>query len=138
VSFDDGAAEVCPAGGRASRSGAVWWRDERLAVQVRPIQNGVTLAACRHACRRAGLTRARGGVGGADAGQGGADTSKVLLCPMPGLVKAIGQAQGRRSRPASSFAIVEAMKMENVLRAERDVTVKRSTRRRATASRSMR
>ena len=53
-----------------------------------------------------------------------ADTSKLLLCPMPGLVKAIHVAVGAEVKAGDALAVVEAMKMENVLRAERDGTVK--------------
>ncbi|MCX5515267.1 acetyl/propionyl-CoA carboxylase subunit alpha [Kaistia algarum] len=52
-----------------------------------------------------------------------ADTSKVLLCPMPGLVVSIAVAEDQRVKAGETLAIVEAMKMENVLRAERDLTV---------------
>ena len=54
-----------------------------------------------------------------------ADTSKSLRCPMPGLVSAILVEPGQSVRGGTPLAIVEAMKMENVLRAEREVTVKR-------------
>ena len=54
-----------------------------------------------------------------------ADTSKLLLCPMPGLVVSIEVAEGQEVQPGETVAIVEAMKMENVLRAERLVTVKK-------------
>jgi acetyl/propionyl-CoA carboxylase alpha subunit len=54
-----------------------------------------------------------------------ADTSKKLLCPMPGLVKLIQVSEGQEVKAGEPLAIVEAMKMENVLRAERDVTVKK-------------
>ncbi len=54
-----------------------------------------------------------------------ADTSKALYCPMPGLVIAIAVAEGQSvKRRRDALAIVEAMKMENVLRAERDLVVK--------------
>ena len=53
-----------------------------------------------------------------------ADTSKHLRCPMPGLVVAIHATAGQKVRAGEALAIVEAMKMENVLRAERDLTVK--------------
>ena len=48
-----------------------------------------------------------------------------LRCPMPGLVIAIDAAEGQEVRAGDILAVVEAMKMENVLRAERDGTVKR-------------
>lgn len=51
------------------------------------------------------------------------DTSKFLLCPMPGLVVSISVGQGQEVKAGETLAVVEAMKMENVLRAERDLTV---------------
>jgi propionyl-CoA carboxylase alpha chain len=53
-----------------------------------------------------------------------ADTSRKLLCPMPGLVISIPVEVGQEVKAGEPLAIVEAMKMENILRAERDVTVK--------------
>ncbi len=53
-----------------------------------------------------------------------ADTSKKLLCPMPGLVISISASVGQEVKAGEPLAIVEAMKMENILRAERDVVVK--------------
>ncbi|MCE1235813.1 MAG: acetyl/propionyl/methylcrotonyl-CoA carboxylase subunit alpha [Hyphomicrobiales bacterium] len=52
------------------------------------------------------------------------DTSKYLLCPMPGLVVSIEVAEGEEIKAGSTLAVVEAMKMQNVLRAERDCKVK--------------
>ncbi len=48
------------------------------------------------------------------------DTSKQLLCPMPGLVVSIAVEEGQEVKTGETLAVVEAMKMENVLRAERD------------------
>jgi propionyl-CoA carboxylase alpha chain len=53
------------------------------------------------------------------------DTSKMLLCPMPGLVVSLGVSVGQEVKAGDVLAVVEAMKMENVLRAERDATVSR-------------
>ncbi|WP_269931782.1 acetyl-CoA carboxylase biotin carboxylase subunit [Aminobacter sp. HY435] len=53
------------------------------------------------------------------------DTSKMLLCPMPGVVTSILVSEGDEVEAGQSLATVEAMKMENVLRAERKGTVKR-------------
>ena len=47
------------------------------------------------------------------------DTSKFLLCPMPGLVVKIAVAPGDEVQEGQALATVEAMKMENILRAER-------------------
>nr|WP_245248134.1 acetyl/propionyl/methylcrotonyl-CoA carboxylase subunit alpha [Tianweitania sediminis] len=51
------------------------------------------------------------------------DTSKMLLCPMPGLVVSISVEEGQEVKAGETLAVVEAMKMENVLRAERDLTI---------------
>nr|WP_312968979.1 MULTISPECIES: biotin/lipoyl-containing protein [Brucella/Ochrobactrum group] len=55
------------------------------------------------------------------------DTSKMLLCPMPGVITSILVGQGDTVEAGQPLATVEAMKMENVLRAERRATVKRIT-----------
>ncbi len=52
-----------------------------------------------------------------------ADTSKMLLCPMPGLVVNINVAVGDEVQEGQPLATVEAMKMENILRAERRAKV---------------
>jgi propionyl-CoA carboxylase alpha chain len=54
-----------------------------------------------------------------------ADTGKKLLCPMPGLVVSIDVSPGQAIKAGDTLAIVEAMKMQNVLRAERDVTIQK-------------
>lgn len=51
------------------------------------------------------------------------DTSRMLLCPMPGLVVSISVIEGQEVKAGETLAVIEAMKMENVLKAERDVTV---------------
>ncbi len=51
------------------------------------------------------------------------DTSKKLLCPMPGLVVSIAVAEGDAVKAGQALAVVEAMKMENILRAARDGVV---------------
>ncbi|MBU2357468.1 MAG: acetyl/propionyl-CoA carboxylase subunit alpha, partial [Alphaproteobacteria bacterium] len=48
-----------------------------------------------------------------------ADTSKLLLCPMPGLIVKIDVAVGDEVHEGQTLCTVEAMKMENILRAER-------------------
>ncbi|WP_332763612.1 acetyl-CoA carboxylase biotin carboxyl carrier protein subunit, partial [Phenylobacterium sp.] len=53
-----------------------------------------------------------------------ADTSKLILSPMPGLVVSLDVAVGQEVKTGEQVAIVEAMKMQNIIRAERDGTVK--------------
>jgi len=48
------------------------------------------------------------------------DLSRFLLSPMPGLLMSLTVAEGQAVKAGQELAVVEAMKMENVLRAERD------------------
>ncbi len=51
------------------------------------------------------------------------DTSKMLLCPMPGLVVKIDVEVGQEVQEGQALCTIEAMKMENILRAEKKGTV---------------
>ncbi|MEL7099521.1 MAG: acetyl/propionyl/methylcrotonyl-CoA carboxylase subunit alpha [Pseudomonadota bacterium] len=51
------------------------------------------------------------------------DTSKMLLCPMPGLVVKVDVAEGDEVQEGQALCTIEAMKMENILRAEKKGTV---------------
>ncbi|MEL1249660.1 acetyl/propionyl/methylcrotonyl-CoA carboxylase subunit alpha [Aurantiacibacter gilvus] len=51
------------------------------------------------------------------------DTSKMLLCPMPGLLVKLHVGEGDAVEAGQPLATVEAMKMENILRAEKSGTV---------------
>ena len=51
------------------------------------------------------------------------DTSKLLLCPMPGLIVKVDVAVGDEVQEGQALCTVEAMKMENILRAEKTTKV---------------
>ncbi|MBX2856202.1 MAG: acetyl/propionyl-CoA carboxylase subunit alpha, partial [Rhodobacteraceae bacterium] len=51
------------------------------------------------------------------------DTSKLLLCPMPGLIVRVDVGVGDEVQEGQVLAVVEAMKMENILRAEKRAVV---------------
>jgi propionyl-CoA carboxylase alpha chain len=53
-----------------------------------------------------------------------ADTSKMVLSPMPGLVVSIDVTAGQEVKTGEVVAVLEAMKMQNILRAERDGVIK--------------
>ena len=96
-----------------------------VTVQVRRIVNGYRLShrgvvvdAHVYTMREAELARLM-------PAKLAADSSKKLHCPMPGLVISIDVIEGQEVKAGEALAIVEAMKMENILRAERDVTVKK-------------
>jgi propionyl-CoA carboxylase alpha chain len=53
-----------------------------------------------------------------------ADTSKMVVSPMPGLMVSLDVAVGQEVKAGEVLAVIEAMKMQNIIRAERDGTVK--------------
>jgi propionyl-CoA carboxylase alpha chain len=99
--------------------------DKSVAVQVRPILNGVSLAYRGIKVPVYVYTEREAQLAALMPEKAAADTSKFLLCPMPGLVKAIHVQEGQEVQAGDALAVVEAMKMENILRAERDGTVKK-------------
>ena len=52
------------------------------------------------------------------------DLSKFLLSPMPGLLREVSVHAGQKVRAGEKLAVIEAMKMENILKAEKDCKVK--------------
>ncbi|MDR2857387.1 MAG: biotin/lipoyl-binding protein, partial [Novosphingobium sp.] len=53
------------------------------------------------------------------------DLSRFLICPMPGLLVSLNVGEGDHVEAGQPLAVVEAMKMENILRAEKAGTVKK-------------
>jgi len=53
------------------------------------------------------------------------DMSNFLLCPMPGLVVSIAVEEGGEVKAGQVLCVVEAMKMENILKAEKDAVIKK-------------
>ena len=51
------------------------------------------------------------------------DTSRLLLCPMPGMIVKVDVSEGEEVQEGQALCTVEAMKMENILRAEKKCTV---------------
>ena len=95
-----------------------------IAVVARPILNGYALSHGGFATETRVFTRRQADLAGLMLEREEADDQKALLCPMPGLVKAIHVTVGQAVKAGEALCLVEAMKMENVLRAERDATVK--------------
>jgi propionyl-CoA carboxylase alpha chain len=107
---------------------AVWQGNiNRLpaAVQVRFIPNGFRLAHRGHEVAAYVFTESEATAARLMPVVTAADTGKKLLCPMPGLVVSIAVNEGQEVKAGETLAVVEAMKMQNVLRAERDGTVKK-------------
>jgi propionyl-CoA carboxylase alpha chain len=95
-----------------------------IAVQARPILNGYALVHAGVAVEARVLTRREAQLAALMIEHKGADGSRFLICPMPGLIKAIAVKVGQEVKAGEQLCIIEAMKMENVLSAERDATVK--------------
>jgi propionyl-CoA carboxylase alpha chain len=96
-----------------------------IAVQARPIANGVRLAHQGVEVPVYVFTEAEATSARLMPIVTAAGTGKRLLCPMPGLVVSIAVSEGQEVKAGETLAVVEAMKMQNVLRAERDGTVKK-------------
>jgi len=94
-------------------------------VQVRPVLNGVNLAYRGMQSPAFVYTEREAELVALMPLKVPADMSKYLLCPMPGLIKAVHVTEGQAVQAGDNLAIVEAMKMENLLRAERDGIVKK-------------
>jgi len=111
------------------RPGDPVWRgrvgEDEIAVQVRPLLNGVALSHAGAGAQARVYTAREAALAALMPEKLAGDSGKQLLCPMPGLVRSLPVVAGQEVKAGEALAVVEAMKMENVLRAERDVTVVR-------------
>jgi propionyl-CoA carboxylase alpha chain len=131
----DGAVDIVFADGRRVAIDSAWtpsepvWRgeiDEKpVVVQVRAILNGYALAHGGVAVAARVYTHREAALAALMIERRGADLTGALLCPMPGLVKSIAVREGQEVKAGEPLCMIEAMKMENVLLADRDVTVKK-------------
>jgi propionyl-CoA carboxylase alpha chain len=96
-----------------------------IAMQVRPIANGFRLAHQGFEVAVNVFTEGEAAAARLMPVATATDTGKKLLCPMPGLVVSIAVSEGQEVKAGETLAVVEAMKMQNVLRAERDGVVKK-------------
>jgi propionyl-CoA carboxylase alpha chain len=96
-----------------------------VSVQVRVIPNGFALSYRGIETRAYVYTEREAAYARLMPVKQQADTGKRVTCPMPGLVKSIAVKEGQEVKVGETVAVVEAMKMENVLRAEIDGTVKK-------------
>ncbi|WP_315705755.1 MULTISPECIES: acetyl/propionyl/methylcrotonyl-CoA carboxylase subunit alpha [unclassified Bradyrhizobium] len=98
---------------------------QTVAIQARPIPNGVRLAHQGVEAAVYVYTEAEAGSARLMPVVTAGDSGKKVLCPMPGLVVSIAVTEGQEIKAGETLAVIEAMKMQNVLRAERDGTVKK-------------
>ena len=109
------------------RPGDAVWKGEvggkPVAAQIRPVLNGSRIAWNGKAVMAKVMLPAIAALEKLMPVKLPPDTSKMLLCPMPGLVVSLSVEEGQEVKAGETLAVVEAMKMENVLRAERDLTI---------------
>ncbi len=134
---DGSTVELCEPDGTARRRMTLasdWWPGQplwhgkivggkELHVQVRQIPNGVDLCYGGIRAKAYVYTPREAELEALMPEKKPADTSKKLLCPMPGLVVSISVTEGQEVKTGDTLAVVEAMKMQNVLKAGRDATV---------------
>ena len=105
--FFKGRIDACERTVRIARRGREWRLSARGAAHVISVLPAHVAALSRHMIEKVPP-----------------DLSRFLICPMPGLLTALHVAQGERVEAGQPLAMVEAMKMENILRAEKAGRVK--------------
>ena len=135
VGRDDGIIEVRFREGKkrklrvesAWKPGDVIWNGtvdgQPTTVQVRTVANGFALSHRGVETMAYVYTEREAGYAHLMPAKVVADSGKQVVCPMPGLVVSIAVKEGQEVKAGETVAVVEAMKMENVLRAEIDGTV---------------
>jgi propionyl-CoA carboxylase alpha chain len=128
VRFHEGRARVSRAVSDWKPGAPVWSGTvdgHPATVQVRAIPNGFALSYRGVETRAYVYTEREAGYARLMPVRKAGDTGKQVVCPMPGLVVSIAVKEGQEVKAGETVAVVEAMKMENVLRAEIDGTVKK-------------
>jgi propionyl-CoA carboxylase alpha chain len=120
---------------RTMKVASTWWpgqpvwtgtvEGKPVAVRVKPFPNGFQLDYEGYRVRARVYTAREAQLAALMPEKKAADTSKKLLCPMPGLLVSVAVTEGQNVKAGEPLAVVEAMKMQNVLKADRDVTVSR-------------
>jgi len=98
--------------------------EETLAVRIAPVRSGFKLTAhgASHVLR---ILPAHAAPHAAHMIEKiPPDLSKFLICPMPGLLVALNVGEGDKVEAGQPLAVIEAMKMENILRAQKAGVVK--------------
>jgi len=123
--FEDGARHVLSS---AWVPGAPIWTGtidgKRVAMHVRAVPNGFELAYRGFEVKAYVYTEREAGYARLMPLKKLSGSEKAVRCPMPGLVVSIAVAEGQEVKAGETLAVIEAMKMENVLRAERDGIIK--------------
>ena len=98
---------------------------QRIATHVRMIPNGFELAHRGFEVKAFVYTEREAAYARLMPLKKLSGSEKAVRCPMPGLVVSLAVSEGQEVKTGETLAIIEAMKMENVLRAERDGVIKK-------------
>ncbi|WP_420394733.1 acetyl-CoA carboxylase biotin carboxylase subunit [Acuticoccus sp.] len=123
VTFEDGAVHVVP----GDRRDGVWSGTVDGAPVVMSLARGARDTVLTHRGVRLRVRVRRPRIADLEAimpKANAADAGKTVRCPMPGLVVSLNVAAGDAVEDGQALAVIEAMKMENVIRAERSGTIK--------------
>jgi propionyl-CoA carboxylase alpha chain len=94
------------------------------AMHVRTIPNGFELAYRGHEVKAFVYTEREARYARLMPVKTLSDSGKAVRSPMPGLVVSVAASEGQEVKAGETLAVIEAMKMENILRAERDGVIK--------------
>ena len=98
--------------------------DEELSVRIAPVRSGFLLTA-HGASHKLRILPAHAAPFAAHMIEKiPPDLSRYLICPMPGLLVALHVGEGDKVEAGQPLAVIEAMKMENILRAQKAGVVK--------------
>ena len=125
VTFEDGARHVLRS--RWSPGMPVWTGTldgKPVAMHVRALPNGFELAYRGVEVKAFVYTEREARYARLMPAKKLSGSEKSIRCPMPGLVVSLAVAEGQEVKAGETLAVIEAMKMENILRAERDGTIK--------------
>ena len=126
VTFEDGAPHILASDwvpGMPVWAGTM--DDQRIAMHVRMIPNGFELAYRGFEVKAFVYTEREAAYARLMPLKKLSGSEKAVRCPMPGLVVSLAVSEGQEVKTGETLAVIEAMKMENVLRAERDGVIKK-------------
>jgi len=131
----DGIVVELPDTGRSLTLRGIRWRPgspvfrgvldgKAFALEARPAAEGFVIRQRAATCRVLVLTPLSAELHERLPKRPPADTSKMIVSPMPGLVVSLEVKEGQEIKEGQTVAIIEAMKMQNIIKAERDGVVK--------------
>ncbi len=133
--LDGGLSVGLPDEGRSLKLETVAWRPGKatykgvldgtpFTVQVEPAAEGFVIRHRAAKCKVRVMTPLSAELHARIPEKQAADTSKLVISPMPGLVVTMDVAEGQTVREGEIVCVIEAMKMQNIIRAEREGVVK--------------